>query len=239
MRRFATLALGLALTPGAALRADQSLVFTNYCSTGSFQVCASVGVKLLTLPDGNTQVAFAFKNLQGAPGMARQPSLLYWISVGFGSGIPSDVYDPNPQDLTVDYTGVGVTGQPDWDFNLYPTGFLLSGPPTDSGLFGCDADPDGTHTIGRSFMGTWQTCDALGHPGYVTLSFTTSQAFIWDPATMEIELGFVGQGGGATCTINVNCFPTRAVTVTPEPRSVALLGTGLLLLPLLAFRRRN
>jgi hypothetical protein len=240
MRHIAGLALSLALAAAAPLHADQFLVMNNVCSTGSFVVCASVSVHLTNLPGGFQHFTMSIANLEGqTPGTTPGATI---SSFGVTSNVPVD----NPTVLNnLSSSGLTPTGgtstvgfpENSADVILMNTGFdynLFNGQ-----IAGCTPPPLGTTlTSGLTLDGYFQTC---GAGQTVVFDFTPDEQTAWDLRKMDIGLGIQGlngQSAGIGCSMG-SCPVTGSVTVTPEPRSIALVGSGLLLFGLVGYRRSS
>lgn len=220
--------------------------FLNYCTTGAIKTCASM--KVFTTPDGmgGTNVVIWVRNEQGTnPTDNTQGSLITKIGlvgpeVGTATG------------LTVGTDGeVGIVGDPAsrWEIQASPgqgniggiveftAGTQSQGGANEGGIRGCDSS-DASPT--RYFV----TCDGSGNTGWVTFSFNTSNLWNAENAIIAWKTQAVTDGGGSyECRADAEgehaCAPTTPVTVTPEPVSLALMGSGLLGIAMLRFRRRQ
>jgi len=226
---------------GAALpllAASESSAASTYCTAGSLNACASVIVEKL-----GDQVMIRVRNLQG-----QVPGDNTWYSGLFGV----DLYMPGVtgfSNFTMQTEGsVGTNGTPaPWQATYYKNQNMVRvwGSPLDAaGISGCN---DGT---GTPFQFTaYQTC---AQDGWVVFSFTTHGT--WDPANATVRWSgnaytdpsgkkqafFCGMSGAdEDCGYVGDYVAPPPSNVTPEPVTLALLGTGLAGVGGAAARRRR
>lgn len=230
MRVLATLGV-LSMAGAGVLRADFK-DFSNRCFPGAVRVCASLQVYTAINGSGGTNVVVLVRNLQGwnwgidnsggsiltrigltAPSIAGAAGLSVTGLSGTGVvGSPSTPWAlSNPGGLggSIELTA-GLTPAPGFSGNV------------SGGIVGCSAPG-----IGGLPSSYFQTCGG----GWVAFTFTTSNA--WSADVSEVawltqrvsspygpmqgyECGSVQGGGRDECA-----------TVTPEPVTMLLLGSGL------------
>lgn len=236
--RISVIALLLATLPSAVLHADGIRYFNNYCTVGSFRNCASVSVSVLTLPNGATVIAISIQNLQGTHPADNSPGSLIVDAVVTFPYIPidPDTFDPE----ATGWSGGG--GSPGYwgdggatDYNSWNAGVRIVLFGNYSGVAGCEPPPPGTHfpNMGVATGGP-QTCESIGAGPWIN-SYSNGLPLDWDISRAVVGWGFVNTVGPSTyCQPGVNCFQTN---VTPEPVTLALVGTGLGLVGLVRRRR--
>jgi hypothetical protein len=212
----------------SAARADFK-DFSNRCFPGAVRVCASLQVYTAINGNGGTNVVILVRNLQG----------WYWGDNTTGS-IITRIGLTTP--TVVGATGLQVTGTAGTEYGTPATPWALSSPGGLGGLIeltaGLTPAPGATGDVSGGIVGCgapgigglpssyFQTCGG----GWVAFSFTTTNA--WSADASEVawltqrvsspygpqgyECGSVQGGGRDACT-----------TVTPEPVTMLLLGSGL------------
>jgi MYXO-CTERM domain-containing protein len=208
----------------------------NVCGGTSFQTCASVSVTVVRNPNGTAVVTMEIRNLSGQNGTYAGT---VFTNVGLDNVMPTSINvitNPRSGDYVFSVTGPCASG-PQCDYtnqwnlaNNQSTGGgvrvdLLSG--TDNGSRYSIASSC-NNGLAPGHMLFFLTGCAAGSGGMVTLQFAVTGDF--DPnATGDVFVkGQSGPNGQSTTCItggdHQNCYPT---TVTPEPLTAVLLGTGL------------
>jgi len=217
VRVLATLGV-LTMAGAASLRADFK-DFSNRCFPGAVRVCASLQVYTAINGSGGTNVVILVRNLQG----------WNWGIDNTGGSILTRIGLTAPSitgasGLSVTGVGAGVVGSPATPWALSTPGGLggsIELTAVSGGIVGCN--PPGIGGLPSSYF---QTCGG----GWVAFTFTTTNA--WSANVAEVawltqrvsspygpqgyECGSVQGGGRDECT-----------TVTPEPVTMLLLGSGL------------
>jgi hypothetical protein len=223
------LALAAALTfPAGAANAD----VPTHCAPSDpagFFACASMLVSfdattgVITVKIQNTDV--------WAEDMGLNPAGWGYSITGFGIQAPelgagvTLVGDPTIEG-SVDIEG---TPADEWDFTTNVNGFFVeagaSSGGVNGGILGCNDE----------FGNQWfRTCSGGVNTGYVVFQFDTE---LTDLDLAEVELVMRAQGGPVSyrCADPDGCTPT----LTPEPISMLLLGTGLFGVGGVHLRRRR
>jgi len=228
VRVVSSLAL-LTVAGAATLRADFK-DFSNRCSVGSVQACASLQVYTTLNGSGGTSVTILVRNLQGwAAGIGNSGgSILTRIglvaptNVGFASGLS----------ITTSGAGATTVGTPGVRWSLaqpsmlgglieLTAGLPPQGGSVDGGITGCDAPSGGFPTS------YFQTCDG----GWVAIAFTTANAWSADDAELAwLSERHVNGPDGIECVTFDDGDGGRDAcpnAVVPEPVTMILLGSGL------------
>jgi hypothetical protein len=222
------------------------MFFDNYCVT-NFNVCASVRV----LSSGN-HVTMQMWNLNGSLGVAHTLTSIGLYHLGpqnWNGTIQKFTATWSRQDGTTQ--DVSQYWRPSWNYDirrLMAESVELSGGTqgTTGGIVGC-TDPGGALHFATC------TTPAPGQnsfPGNPMLSFDFDLSTPFDIATTAMRWNSqqLPGGGWAKCDIGVGtnpdfdfgpCEHVEDVTVTPEPITIALLGTGFFALGGAGFIRRR
>jgi hypothetical protein len=220
----------LAVTAASALRAQAGFRdFSNRCSPGVVRSCASLQLWTSTI-GSTTTVTILVRNLQGGPG---------YVGDNTGGSVLARIGIVTPPmgnsgGLTIGTLGsVGMQNSPNSLWSLSSPGQLGGmieltagvGNNGNGGIIGC-TQPAGAFLQPQSW---YQTCN---NAGWVVLTFTTDNAW----SANNAEVAFLsnqfqnpsGSGSGLECDTDPN--PTgrqKCITVTPEPVTMILLGSGL------------
>jgi hypothetical protein len=235
----------LALIAGVAHRSDaQTRAWDDYCTTGSLQMCMSIGVSFTVVsPFGTplTLVTLTLQNLEGSFGSTAWGLQSVFISnlALDGQPITAHVIEPsapafegNAQDhgvptailsgLWLWNTTTSSTASFDRETQLGDGGYPIAGcsPLTANPGFGSN----------HGEIGYFSTCGDAA----IQYSFLMPQVEFTNATTLSI-IGFVDQASQPfSCTFGVDC-----VSVTPEPSTFALVGAGLAAVGMFGRRRRR
>ena len=222
------------------------------CGGTSFQTCASVIVTVTPRPaaqGGGAVVSMQIRNLSGNNGTYAGT---VFTNVGLDNVVPTSINvitNPRATGYVLSVTGPCSTG-PNCDYSRY---WSLANDAQNGGGVRIDLNSGTTNGSQYSIATSCNDGLAPGHNryfvtgcaptqgGYVTLSFAVTGDF--DP-TQTGDLFIKGQNGpngqSTTCITTAgdkqNCYPT---TVTPEPVTAVLFGTGLVALGGLGRIRRR
>ena len=235
------LAVALGLGSARPVTAQTSRYWDAYCTVGAFQACMSVGLTLTQIPYFNgfaSQITVSIANLQGTwnglggldawamsqfmiTGLGTDRALLpnYPAGTGFweiGNVAYSFVGDAGLNNPAVNPYGLWYTA-PERDF---ASGYIERGSTiADFGqpIEGCSAMPE--RYPGYPQLGGIRTCNG----GRVEYSFIGSPLEFTDSTAVSIT-GYSIDGQQIACTFGADCQP---MMVTPEPVTLALVGSGL------------
>ena len=236
----------LALIAGVAHRGDaQVRAWDDYCTTGSLQMCMSIGVEFaVSTPFGTplTLVTLTLQNLEGSIG-----SQAWGLQGVFLSNLALDG-QPIERRTLFDSSSPAFEGNAQ-DHGV-PTALL-------NGFWLWNTTAASSASFDRETqLGDGGTPSPVAHPsrptrdsGRITArsgtsrpagtaqsssSFLMPQVEFTNASTLSIT-GFVDQTSQPfSCTFDVNC-----VSVTPEPSTLALVGAGLVAVGMFERRRRR
>ncbi len=235
----------LALIAGVAHRSDaQVRAWDDYCTTGSLQMCMSIGVEFAVVtPFGTplTLVTLTLQNLEGSIGSQAwglQGVFLSNLALD-GQPITAHVFDsssPTFEGSAQDHGVPTAILNGLWLWNTTTTSTASFDRETQLGdggypIGGCSpltANPGFGPLHGE--IGYFSTCGTSA----IQYSFLMPQVEFTNATTLSIT-GFVDQTSQPfSCTFDVDC-----VSVTPEPSTFVLVGAGLAAVGLFGRRRRR
>ncbi len=220
--KYLVLAAVAGLVPLHAARAQ------TFCYPGQLFTCFSFQLTTTANVSGGTDVVLRVRN-ESAPAAGGQASWL--VTLGFYA--PPNIGAASNLSVTAG-TGVGVVGTnpgSNWKITSNPglglpfsLDKMATGPkqPKQGDIMGCGT-PGGATIY-------FNTC-APGYPGFVIFSFHTAGS--WSASQANLAARWQTSQGSFDCSSGPQNFTTSVVqcsgtTVTPEPVTMALLGTGLI-----------
>lgn len=235
LRRTGTLTLlasAAMLLPAAQAAAQASIQWDNYCTTGAFEVCASVRA---TLGADNQTITMQLWNLEGSAGFEGADAGLI-SSIGlFYAGIPdwSGTYDFNVVHVENSTTEEDITTHWRTNGNNIQADVYLNGK-GEAGVTGCTP-------LGSNQDRHWSTCQSFPGTNYVEFRFTNlSSDFLAQSSFTATNVGLAWHAQVLDNDESIKCYttddsgnesvqhPCVPSTTVPEPATVVLMASGLL-----------
>ncbi len=234
----------LALIAGVAHRSDaQVRSWDDYCTTGSLQMCMSIGVTFTVVTQNGTSLTMVTLSLQNLEGtLGSQPWGLQGVFLSnlaldappitahvFDSSAPG--FEGNAQDHGVPTAFLNGF----WLWNTTTTSTASFDRETQQGDGGYPIAGCSPLTANSGFgplheIGYFSTCGNAA----IQYSFLMPHVEFTNATTLSIT-GFADQASQSfSCTFDVD-----GVSVTPEPSTLALVGAGLTAVGVFGRRRRR
>jgi MYXO-CTERM domain-containing protein len=236
MRRKVVAAAVLALSAATVNPAHATAGYRewmNVCGAAlpGLTTCASVKLQVV----GNN-VTLWVKNLSGLYGSYQNfvfTSISFFNGTG-GSGIPSAV-EGNVTTMTGPYRSSNPANPPPkWVVSNESGSGGSFGLDFESGVNGNDGSiasscgntlPGGSNNLWMTpTCGSAQVTDSGPDFGWVTMTFSMASGWDLDATNTQIQIHAQSDQGSVKCTTGADCDPA---SVTPEPVTLALVGTGL------------
>ena len=234
----------LALIAGVAHRSDaQVRSWDDYCTTGSLQMCMSIGVTFTVVTQNGTSLTLVTLSLQNLEGtLGSQPWGLQGVFLSnlaldappitahvFDSSAPG--FEGNAQDHGVPTAFLNGF----WLWNTTTTSTASFDRETQQGdggypLAGCSPLTANSGFGPLNEIGYFSTCGNAA----IQYSFLMPHVEFTNATTLSIT-GFADQASQSfSCTFDVDC-----VSLTPEPSTLALVGAGHTAVGVFGRRRRR
>lgn len=253
VRRLLSSTIALSFVVAATPAHAQVRNWDNYCTTGSLQLCMSIGVSIVLVPNpgGNQGSAFTqFTDQTRWPTLASVTVTIQNLEGVLGSNVAwgleaidiqhltntaapgtADIFATGTLEGNAQNVGASFLAG-DWFAGASPDGHINRSPLSfDNGLAIVGCTPlAGQNPFGLGYI---STCG----PGSAVAFTFLMPPFAFTDSTFVRVNGFVGTTGIAptfSCTFNIDC-----VQVAPEPSTMALTASGLLCFGVIARRRRR